>query len=203
MKKNYIFILFACLCLAACATKMHIGDFDLDTRTLPKDSIAFAFVPAFVARREKYCNRIGLPTIPDVHSPGAITIHNVKFMIPLEKDPLLELCVDEEVSGFVHSDIWLQANLSRLESSPLGVQQLLVERFRNKSDKIAGYDSSVSEDLILECLQSRRIQTASELRAFSEQLDVVLSGVTDEIKSKLTKPQAAPEPAPAPEPGAE
>lgn len=34
----YLWI-FVVLILAACATKMHIGNFDLDTRTLPKDSI--------------------------------------------------------------------------------------------------------------------------------------------------------------------
>ena len=202
--KKYIFIFSViAVFLVACATKMHIGDFDLDTRTLPKDSIAFAFVPAFLGRREKFCSRLGLPIISEVHSPGKTTIDNVKFMIPLEKDPLLELCVDHEVSGYVHSDIWLQANLSRIESSPLGVQQLLVERFRNKSAAVAGFDSSVPEDLILECLQSRRIQTASELRAFSDQLNSALSSVTEHLKSKLVKPQAAPEPAPAPEPGAE
>lgn len=202
--KKYIFLFSVIAVLfVACATKLHIGDFDLDTRTLPKDSIAFAFAPAFLGRREKFCGRLGLPTISEVYSPGKTTTDNVKFMIPLEKDPLLELCVDPEVSGYVHSDIWLQANLSRIESSPLGVQQLLVERFRSKSSDIAGFDSSVPEDLILECLQSRRIQTASELRAFSEQLDSALSGVTEELKSKLNKPQAQPEPAPAPEPGAD
>ena len=39
MKKIFYLWIFFVLIMAACATKMHIGDFDLDTRTLPADSI--------------------------------------------------------------------------------------------------------------------------------------------------------------------
>lgn len=191
MTKKYFFLLipFVLGILAACVTHFRATDLQYDGR-IGKDTIVLSSV-AFVARRKRFNDRIGSDVIDNSFKRVKPSVSQVRQMSPLEQDELLQLLIDPEVPSYVHSDMWLQLNLTRLQNSSPGIVQLVQQRLSARSDSGRGFSDSVSADDIVSAMSSRRIQTASELRAFADQMAMISDNVKSRLESAAVDPSVS------------
>ena len=169
MNKNYIFALLACLCLVACATKMHIEGFDLDTKSISKCSKdTLAALPVLFGLRRRVVRDV--PVLDEV---------SMKVAKCLEKDPLSNLLIDKKYPSHRYSDVHLLLHLNKLDFSDKATLAKFVEE-RFKVLQANNPFSGMSDEQLFTHIRSRFIQSPSELISYC---DFVSSSMKD-VKKK-------------------
>lgn len=175
MKKYIFFFSAVAVLFIACATKLHIGDFDLDAKPYnnsPRDTLAVLPFAAFSLGRRKY-NYI---------QPGVLPEKDFVKVVTCQPDPL-DHVLKYDSSCNHHSDIHVLLHLEKMKfSDPASMASYIHERFKDKPtpDPFKAF----SDDDLFSSVKSRRIQTQDELNCWIDEISVRQDKIKADIKNE-------------------